>query len=177
MIVGDFASPGCCRQRHTPRHEIRNACRRNIFEALLKMMLLTMSWQDLQRVDTSWIRKEMEVSQNFHTNISNSGLPVGSIKYGMAKVFGPGKIKPAHEDHTQMATLKEEYGNKLERPEMVSPGRYADLVPHYGDYIIDKLTGVFLSGSEHDEHQPCHLVVDPVKAGFAPDHCVTRCTE
>ena len=68
-------------------------------------------------------------------------------------------------------------------PKMVTPGRYEDLEKHYRGaddddaYIIDKLTAVYLSGSIHDEHQPCHLKVRPEIRSFAPDHCVTKCTE
>jgi electron-transferring-flavoprotein dehydrogenase len=36
---------------------------------------------------------------------------------------------------------------------------------------FDKLTDVYNSGTEHDEDQPCHLVV------LEPDICVNRCTQ
>ena len=135
-----------------------------------------------ERVDASWIREEMQTSQNFHTDISTGGLPVGAIKYGMAKVFGPGSIRKAHEDHTGMKTLTEYYGNNPKRPDMYEAGKYTDLKAHYKGvdeddcYIIDKLTAVYLSSSTHNEHQPCHLRVEPEKKGFSADHCVTRCT-
>lgn len=126
-----------------------------------------------EKVDGSWVRKEMEVSQNFHTHISNSGLPVGAMKYGLAQVFGPGSIAKAHEDHKGMKTLKEYYGGDLsKRPQFSGQGRYSDL-EYDGEYIMDKLSSVYLSGSIHDEHQPCHLVVTPP----TPDHCVTKCRE
>lgn len=132
-----------------------------------------------KKVDASWIREEMETSQNFHTDITHSGLVTGSIRYGMAKVFGPGNIRAASEDHTAIHPIKD----FKDIPNMVEPGRYEDLLPHYKGadeddcYIIDKLTAVYLSGSIHDEHQPCHLRVEPESMGFAADHCVTRCKE
>ena len=61
-----------------------------------------------EKIDASWVRKEMEVSQNFHTNISKNGLPAGAIQYGISKVttplFGAGAVVKAHEDHEGMHT-------------------------------------------------------------------------
>lgn len=126
-----------------------------------------------ERLNNSWVREEMEPSQNFHTNISNYGLPIGSMLYGYNRTFGSKSVAKAHEDHTGMKTLKEFYGNDLsKRPKFSAPGRYEDL-DYDGEYIMDKLSSVYLSGSIHDEHQPCHLVVRPP----TPDHCVTKCTE
>ena len=72
-----------------------------------------------------------------------------------------------------MQTLKEYYkGDLSKRPTFSAPGRYSDL-EYDGEYIVDKLSDVYLSGTIHDEHQPCHLVVTPP----TPDHCVTKCTE
>tara|TARA_Y100001954_G_C15225507_1_gene320923 strand:- start:56 stop:502 length:447 start_codon:yes stop_codon:yes gene_type:complete len=81
-----------------------------------------------------------------------------------------------------MKKLTEFYGKNYnqKRPEMYEAGKYADLKDQYMNsdgYILDKLSAVYLSGSIHDEHQPCHLRVEPEKFGFAPDHCVTKCTE
>jgi electron-transferring-flavoprotein dehydrogenase len=154
------------------------------FEALLKNDFSEKMMKGFKdRVDASWIREEMQTSQNFHTDISTNGLPVGAVKYGLAKIFGPGSIRKAHEDHTGMKTLKEYYKGSEKRPEMYEAGKYTELKEHYKGvdeddcYIVDKLTAVYLSGSIHDEHQPCHLRVEPKKFGFAADHCVTRCTE
>jgi len=130
------------------------------------------------KIDASWVRKEMEVSQNFHTNISKNGLPIGAMKYGISKVttplFGAGSIVSAHEDHEGMHTLQQYYGGDLsKRPKLIpSAGRYEDL-EYDNEYIVDKLYDVYLSGSTHDEHQPSHLVVEPPN----PDHCVTKCRE
>jgi electron-transferring-flavoprotein dehydrogenase len=131
-----------------------------------------------ERVDASWIRKEMESSQNFHTDITNDGLAIGGAKYMLAKGMGPGKIRKGHEDHEGMKKSADFYRKIEDRPVQVKPGRYEDLLQHYDDdpsgesyYIIDKLSAVYLSGTIHDEHQPCHLKVADT------DLCVTRCTE
>ena len=130
-----------------------------------------------EKIDASWVRTEMEVSQNFHTNISKNGLPVGAMKYGLSKVttplFGAGSVVKAHEDHTGMKTLKEYYGNDLsQRPQFTKPssGRYTDL-EYDNEYIVDKLHAVYLSGSTHEEMQPSHLLVAD------PEHCVTTCRQ
>jgi electron-transferring-flavoprotein dehydrogenase len=128
-------------------------------------------------IDDSWVRSEMEVSQNFHTNISKNGLPVGAVKYGISKVttplIGAGSVGKAHEDHTAMKTLKEYYGDDLsKRPQIYKPssGRYTDL-EYDNEYIVDKLHAVYLSGSTHEELQPAHLIVAD------PEHCVTTCRQ
>ena len=129
-----------------------------------------------RKIDDSWVREEMEVSQNFHTNISMDGLPIGSVKYGLAKVFGAGKIRKAHEDHEGINKLSQQYKSVSQRPQLLSPGRYAD-IEYDGEYIIDKLSAVYLSATTHDEHQPCHLRVEPTIKGFSADHCIKVCTE
>ncbi len=136
-----------------------------------------------EKIDESWIKKEMEPSRNFHTDISTKNMVVSGIGYLSSQVFGGSSIHPGHEDHEGMKTLQQKYkGDLSKRPEMYEPGRYSDLKAHYkgadeDPYIIDKLTAVYFSGSLHDEHQPCHLKVQPEIKNFAADHCVTRCTE
>ena len=114
-----------------------------------------------QKVDASWIREEMETSQNFHAFMSKYGLVGGAVKYGMAKVFGPGKIEPTHPDHKGMERLS------LVHASNEMPAR--DDVPFDGSYLVDKLTDVYLSGTKHDEHQPCHLQVSDTEI------CATKC--
>ncbi|MBM74047.1 MAG: electron transfer flavoprotein [Proteobacteria bacterium] len=154
------------------------------FEALLKKnydedVLKTYK----TKVDESWIRTEMEPSRNFHTDISTKNIVVSGIGYLSSKILGGSDIHKGHEDHEGMKTLQAFYKGKLsQRPDMFEKGRYSDLKQHYkgadeNPYIIDKLTAVYFSGSIHDEHQPCHLKVRPEIRNFAPDHCVTQCTE
>ncbi len=38
-----------------------------------------------------------------------------------------------------------------------------------GKLYLDKLTGVYLSGTKHEEDQPCHLIIPDTEL------CVTRC--
>ena len=116
-------------------------------------------------IDESWVREIMEPTQNFHAGFSNGGMVGGGISYLWSKVAGPGTIKPTQEDHTHRKKLN---GKSL--PTQVGPGKYADL-EYDGEYIIDKLTAVYLSGTTHDEHQPCHLLIEDT------DVCATKCVE
>jgi electron-transferring-flavoprotein dehydrogenase len=56
----------------------------------------------------------------------------------------------------------------------LAPGHLAP-APPVGDLdgrlYVDKLTGVYLSGTQHEEDQPCHLVIPDTEL------CVTRCWE
>ena len=116
-----------------------------------------------QKIDASWVRSIMEPTQNFHAGFSNGGMISGGLSYLMSKVSGPGQIKPIKADHEHMKML-----NGRELPKQVGPGKYAD-VDYDGEYIIDKLTAVYLSGTTHDEHQPCHLLIEDT------DVCATKC--
>jgi len=46
-----------------------------------------------------------------------------------------------------------------------------DEIPYDGKYLVDKLTDVYMSGTKHDEHQPCHLLIQDTEI------CATRCAE
>jgi electron-transferring-flavoprotein dehydrogenase len=116
-----------------------------------------------KKIDESWVREVMEPTQNFHAGFANGGMITGGISYLWSKIAGAGDIKPVAEDHTHMKQLN---GKAL--PAQVGPGKYAD-IEYDGEYIIDKLTAVYLSGTIHDEHQPCHLLIEDT------DVCATKC--
>ena len=118
-----------------------------------------------KKIDDSWVREIMEPSQNFHAGFSENGMVGGGLSYLWSKVSGPGKIAAIREDHEHIKKLD---GRTL--PEQVSPGKYGD-IEYDGDYVIDKLTAVYLSGTTHDEHQPCHLIIEDT------DVCATKCVE
>ena len=118
-----------------------------------------------QKIDDSWIRTEMEPTKNFHAGFHTGGMVGGSIKFGLSKIFGASETTKVAADHEGMHKLN---GRKL--PEQPSPGKYADL-DYDGTYIVDKLSDVFLSGTMHDEHQPCHLQIEDREV------CATKCVE
>ncbi len=115
-----------------------------------------------ERLDTSWVRKELEVSKNFHAGFEG-GVIAGTVRFGLAWLFGPGAtIKPFDADYTHMKTLKAYYASG---PQLDTPLKYD------GTYLVDKLTDVFLSGTTHDEHQPAHLKIADTEV------CATTCKE
>jgi len=116
-----------------------------------------------QRVDDSWIRTEMEPTKNFHAGFANHGLVGGGLRFGLSKLFGPGATQAFHADHEGMDTLKTAH------PGGAYPSR--DDLTYDNTYIIDKLTDVYLSGTKHDEHQPCHLLIEDTEI------CATKCAE
>ncbi len=116
-----------------------------------------------KKIDESWVREELEPAKNFHAGFANHGLIGGAARFGLSKVLGAGKTERYHADHEGMRPLSHYYrDNKL-------PSR--DDIPYDGKYLIDKLTDVYLSGTKHDEHQPCHLLIQDTEI------CATRCAE
>jgi electron-transferring-flavoprotein dehydrogenase len=113
------------------------------------------SYQD--RVAASWIRDELYAARNFGQALSLRGI-AKFVALGAQMVSGGrGLVDPMRtvDDATTLA-----------------PGRHRDVPPVTdldGTLYLDKLTGVYLSGTAHEEDQPCHLVI--------PDRelCVTRC--
>ncbi|MCB9797752.1 MAG: electron transfer flavoprotein-ubiquinone oxidoreductase, partial [Alphaproteobacteria bacterium] len=116
-----------------------------------------------KKIDESWVRTEMEPTKNFHAHMSRFGVVGGAVRFGLDKVFGPGEIVKTAPDHTHMARLSHVH------PSNQMPAR--DDVPYDGEYLVDKLTDVYLSGTKHDEHQPCHLQISDKEI------CATKCAE
>ena len=167
MIVGDSASfmdPRRIKGIHLSMKSGMLAAEA-AFEALKKgdpseQVLATFK----QRVDESWIKTEMEISKNFHAGFEGGKVIMGGIKAGLAEVFGSGgSIKPFTADYTHMAKLSAMH------PSGQYPSR--DDITYDGEYLIDKLTDVYLSGTKHDEHQPCHLLIQDTEI------CATKCAE
>jgi electron-transferring-flavoprotein dehydrogenase len=116
-----------------------------------------------ERLDASWVKTEMEPAKNFHQVFEN-GLLGGLFKAGLQMVFGPGKdVIPFKPDYAYMQRTSAIHGSKG-YPERSD-------IPYDNVYLVDKLTDVYLSGTKHDEHQPCHLLVQDTEI------CATRCVE
>lgn len=111
-----------------------------------------------QRIDDSWIRTEMEPATNMHANFSN-GLVGGLVKTGAQYFFGPGPTKSFPADHTHMHTLEQHHRDGYEEEKL----EYDNV------YLMDKLTSVYNSGTQHDEDQPCHLKITDTEI------CATTC--
>jgi electron-transferring-flavoprotein dehydrogenase len=163
MIVGDSASflnPFRIKGIHLSMKSGMLAAEA-AFEALLKGDATASTLKLYQeRLDASWVRKEMEKSQNFHAAF-HSGLLLGTVRAGLQWMFGPGStIQPFEADYKSMAKISDYY----------SSGPQLGAKPEYdGKYLLDKLTDVYLSGTVHDEHQPAHLhIIDT-------EICATTC--
>lgn len=111
------------------------------------------------RLDASWIREEMEPAKNFHSSFGN-GIVGGMMKVGLSYLFGAGStVKPFSADFEHVERLAHYTGGDD------GPIKYD------GSYLVDKLTDVYNSGTNHDEHQPAHLKI------IDTEICATTCRE
>jgi electron-transferring-flavoprotein dehydrogenase len=114
-----------------------------------------------ERVNNSWIKKELWRSRNFH-QAYHGGMIRGMIQTGVQMITGGrglfDHIK-VEEDWCALKMLKKA-GRPKEKP----------FVPD-GKVAFDKLTCVFASGTKHEEDQPCHLKISDFSI------CNGRCIE
>jgi len=112
-----------------------------------------------QKIDQSYIKKELWKVRNFHQSFHN-GLLDGLVLSGLQEITGghgvkdPMRTKPGYEAYHQI------HG----RP---APERFKG----DGKLTFDRLTDVYHSGTRHEENQPCHLKVLDLNI------CSTRCVE
>ncbi len=102
------------------------------------------------RFETSWLRDELHRSRNAGPGWHKFGMVLGSAHALVESWFGglPYTLKDPVPDH---ATLK---------PAATSP--VIDYPKPDGRISFDKLSSVFLSNTNHEEDQPCHLqLADP----------------
>jgi electron-transferring-flavoprotein dehydrogenase len=110
------------------------------------------------KVNGSWIQQELHAARNFGQALSAKGI-AKFIHLGAQFVSaGRGLVDPMKisDDATRLQA------GRLAPPS--PPVQDLD-----GKLYLDKLTGVYLSGTQHEEDQPCHLVIPD------PGLCVTRC--
>lgn len=113
-----------------------------------------------RRVRESHLGRELYKSRNFHQAFDR-GRAFGFFITGISTLTG-GKlprrlaIKAGHE-----------HVRKLDGDS--AKDRYGDL-KYDNEITFTKLTDVYYSSTEHDENQPCHLVVTE------PSICIDRCT-
>ena len=114
-----------------------------------------------QRVKESYIGRELYKSRNFHQAFDR-GRMTGLIMSGISTMTAgrlPGRI-PIKAGHEHLV--------KLDRADS-SIDRYEGL--RYDEQVtFAKLTDVYYSSTEHDEDQPCHLLVADMSI------CVDQCT-
>jgi electron-transferring-flavoprotein dehydrogenase len=115
-----------------------------------------------QRVEASWAAAELKGVRNFHQGF-DYGMWAGMFNVGIGMVTGGRDFllrdrAPGHAGHTRMRKLAEVHPNGKPAP-----------IKYDGQLTFDKLADVYLSGTQHDEDQPVHLVVADTSV------CATRC--
>jgi electron-transferring-flavoprotein dehydrogenase len=111
------------------------------------------------KVDGSWIRNELYAARNFGQALSQKGIAKFITLGAQFVTGGRGFVDPMNIPD-DAATLQAGHF----RP----PTQVQDLD---GKLYLDKLTGVYFSGTKHEEDQPCHLLIPDTEL------CVTRCWE
>jgi electron-transferring-flavoprotein dehydrogenase len=116
-------------------------------------------------VEKSWVKDELWKVRNFHQGFEH-GFFAGMVHTGLQMVTGGRGLRNRYTNspgHARMRQLRQYYdGNIPPRPEQTQV--------FDRKLTFDKLTDVYNSGTEHDEDQPCHLVI------LQPDICHPRCT-
>jgi electron-transferring-flavoprotein dehydrogenase len=114
-----------------------------------------------QKVEQSWIKKELWAVRNFHQGFHN-GLWTGLANTAVQMITGgrgltdPARTRAGYEDYRKLNRGRELVDQST---------RFK------GDGVLtfDRLTDVYHSGTRHEEDQPCHLVV------LEPSICADRC--
>jgi electron-transferring-flavoprotein dehydrogenase len=117
-----------------------------------------------RRFEASWAGAELRGVRNFHQGF-DQGLYAGMLNTGVAMVTGGRDWLlrdrvPGHAGHERMRKLREAHPNGKPPP-----------MKFDGILTFDKLADVYLSGTQHDEDQPVHLIVADTSV------CATRCRE
>lgn len=115
-----------------------------------------------QKVSDSWIRKELYAARNFNQALSKKGfgkfITIGAQYLSGGRGFMDSM--PIEEDCTTLKPVGDRTASRTEPPETQD---------FDGKLYLDKLTGLYLSGTTHEENQPCHLKIPD------PDICMTEC--
>lgn len=116
-----------------------------------------------QKIDDSWIKKELFAARNFGQALSQKGFGK-FITIGAQYLTGGRGLTdpmPIEEDSASLKKVSDAAAAEV-------PAEVQDLD---GKLYLDKLTGLYLSGTTHEENQPCHLVIPDTNL------CVTDCYE
>jgi len=138
-----------------------------VFEALEKDDFGVDILKGMQsRFESSWAKDELYAVRNFHSGFEN-GLLMGMIQSGFQMITGGRGLLDGREveaDHNNMMELKSYITRNSDE------ALCRNLKPD-NEYIFDKLTDVYRSGTKHEEEQPPHLQIADYNL------CNTRCTE
>ncbi|HEY2954686.1 MAG TPA: electron transfer flavoprotein-ubiquinone oxidoreductase [Candidatus Eisenbacteria bacterium] len=117
-----------------------------------------------RRVADSWAARELRGVRNFHQGFEH-GLYAGLLNVGAGMVTGG-------RDVWLRDRVRNRAGHERMRKLAAVHPRGKPAAPRFdGRLTSDKLADVYLSGTQHDEDQPVHLVVADTSV------CATRCRE
>ncbi len=98
----------------------------------------------------SWVYKELHAARNVKPFITKFGLLIGTILTGIDQIIFRGKLpftlNHAHADHETLMPA-----NRCKKIEYPKPD---------GKITFDRASSVFLTGTNHAENQPVHLVLE-----------------
>lgn len=102
-----------------------------------------------QRFENSWLHKELYSSRNFSGFMHKLGFFIGSAMIWVEQNLLGGKFPMTlHDKVEDHATLKK--ASDCQAPNYPKPD---------GKLTFDRLSSVFLSNTNHEEDQPCHLTL------------------
>ncbi len=116
------------------------------------------------KVEKSWITDERYKARNFTQALSQKGL-LKFMHIGAQYFSGGRGLKDPLTIGEDSSTLKVLTPKKADKAKTAAPQHFD------GTLYVDKLTGVYLSGTKHEEDQPCHLIVHDTLI------CETKCFE
>jgi electron-transferring-flavoprotein dehydrogenase len=124
----------------------------SLFEEFNKEEPLSDIQKFTSNLKTSWLEKELHTARNFLPFIHKFGTLLGVALAGADQLVFRGKLPfTLHHDTPDHECLKE--SSQMPKIEYPKPD---------GVLSFDKLSSVFLSNTNHEEDQPCHLVLtDP----------------
>jgi electron-transferring-flavoprotein dehydrogenase len=166
LIIGDSASflnPARLKGIHLAMKTGMLAAE-TIFDALKSGDTSEMSLSQFdKRWRDSYVHSELHKSRYFHPMFERGVMsaPGYLLKHVWNGFRTPPAVKP---DYQNMRQLRDYFGGKVPRPE--SWRSKPD-----GKLVFTKLDSVYYSGTNHEEDQPSHLVVDDTNI------CATRCVE
>ncbi|MGX9522201.1 electron transfer flavoprotein-ubiquinone oxidoreductase [Vibrio mediterranei] len=101
--------------------------------------------------EASWLHQELSDTQNFGANLHRFGEPIGGMLNVLeqnvwTRLFNrpiPWRVIDASDDHSQLAHKSRVSNITYPKPD--------------GVLSFDRPSSVYLSGTQHEENQPCHL--------------------
>jgi electron-transferring-flavoprotein dehydrogenase len=114
-----------------------------------------------QKIADSWIKKELYAARNFGQALSQKGF--GKFITIGAQYLSGGR------GFTDPMLVEEDSSSLKKITDPAAPQASPETQDLDGKLYLDKLTGLYLSGTTHEENQPCHLVIPD------PNLCITDC--